>query len=87
MERERGVVGGGHLPGQADDGQAVGPVGGDLKLHYMVVGVDDGLEIVAGLAVLAEDKDAVWDAVGEFRLLGVKVVQITAFIAARSSFI
>ena len=77
VEGERGVVGGGHLPGQADDGQAVGPVGGDLKLHYMVVGVDDGLEIVAGLAVLAEDEDAVWDAVGEFRLLGVKVVQGT----------
>ena len=35
-------------PGQADDGQAVGPVGGDLELHHVVVGVDDGPNVVAG---------------------------------------
>ena len=61
--------------GQADDGQAVGAVGGDLKLHHVVVQAGHRLDVVAGLAVLVEDKDAVGDAVGELPLLGVEVGQ------------
>ena len=76
VEAQGLVEGGGRLPGQADDAEAVGPVGGDLKLHHMVVGVDDGLDVVAGLhTLLLEDEDAVGDAVGELRLLGVQVLQ------------
>ena len=41
----------------------------------MVVGVDNGLDVVPGLAVLAEDEDPVRDAVGELRLLGPQVGQ------------
>ena len=69
------MEGGGGLPGQTDDAKAVGPVGGDLKFHDMVVGVDDGLDVIAGLAVLVEDEDTVVDAVGEFALLRVEVRQ------------
>ena len=66
--------GGAGLPGKADDAEAVGAVGGDLKLHHVVVETQDGGDVVAGLgAVLVEDEDAVRDAVGELRLLGVKV--------------
>ena len=64
-----------HLPGKADDAEAVGPVGGDFKLHHMVVRPDDGLDIVAGFAVLVEDKNAVGDAVGELLLLCAEVRQ------------
>ena len=49
VEGEGDVKGGGHLPGQTDDGEAVGPVGSDLELHHVVVGVDDGLDVVTGL--------------------------------------
>ena len=76
MEGEGDVKGGGHLPGQADDGEAVGPVGGDFELHHVVVGVDDGLDVVTGFhALLVEDEDAVGDAVGELRLLRPEVRQ------------
>ena len=69
------IKGGRHLPGQTDDGQAIGPVGGDLELHHMVVGVDHRLDVVAGLAVLVENEDAIGDAVWELRLLGMEVIQ------------
>ena len=75
MEAAGLIKGDGHLPGQADDAEAVGPVGSDFKLHHMVVRADDGLNIVPGLAVLVEDKDAVGDAVGELLLLRVEVRQ------------
>ena len=75
VEPERLVEGDGGLPGQADDAEAVGPVGGDLKLHNMVVRADDGLHVVAGPAILVHDKDAVGDAVGELPLLRVEVRQ------------
>ena len=66
--------GGAGLPGKADDAEAVGPVGGDLKLHHVVVEAQDGGDVVAGLGpVLVEDEDAVRDAVRELRLLGVEV--------------
>ena len=67
--------GGGGLPGQTNDGQAVGAVGGDLKLHHMVVQTSHRLDVVPGLAVLTQDEDAVGDAVGELPLLGVEVGQ------------
>ena len=75
MEAQGDVIGGGGLPGQADDGEAVRAVGGDLKLHHMVIQAHHRLQVVPGLAVLVEDKDAVGDAVGELRLLGVEVGQ------------
>ena len=76
MEPQGRAEGGGRLPSQADDGQAVRPVGGDLELHHVVIGVDDGPDVVAGFhALLPEDKDAVGDTVGELPLLCVKVRQ------------
>ena len=75
VEGEGLVKGSRRLPGQADDGQAVRAVGGDLELHHMVVQADDGLDVVSGPAVLLEDEDAVGDAVGELLLLGVEVGQ------------
>ena len=75
MQAQFLAKGSGGLTGQADDGQAVGAVGGDLKLHHVVVQAGHRLDVVAGLAVLVEDKDAVGDAVGELPLLGVEVGQ------------
>ena len=69
------VKGGGGLPGQADDGQAVGPVGGDLKLHHVVIQTRYRPDVVPGPAVLPEDEDAVRDAVGELPLLRAEVRQ------------
>ena len=72
------IIGGGHLPGQTDDGKAVGTVGGDFKLHHMVVCANDGLDVVAGGNILLpQHKNAVGDAVRELRLLGVEVRQGT----------
>ena len=67
--------GGAGLPCKADDGQAVGPVGGDLKFHHMIVRTDDHSYIVAGLYVLVQHEDAVGDAVGELPLLRVEILQ------------
>ena len=71
VEGEGPVEGGGGLTGQADDAQAVGPVGGDLELHDVVVQAQQGGDVVAGLGVLSgqvgvalEDEDAVHHAVG-----------------------
>src|SRR5699024_9073654 len=64
VEGEGGVKSSGGLPGQTDDRETVGPVGGDFKLHHMVVQTDDRLDVVAGLAVLVQHKNAVGDAVG-----------------------
>ena len=76
MEGERDVVSGRRLPGQADDAETVRAVGGDLKLHHVVVGADNGLDVIAGLyTLLLEDEDAVGDAVGKLGLLGVEVLQ------------
>ena len=51
MEGEGGAEGGGRLPRQTDDGEAVGTVGGDLKLHHVVVIADGRPKIVAGAEV------------------------------------
>ena len=76
VEAQGGVEGGGSLPRQTDDAEAVWTVGGDLKLHHVVVGIDDGPDIVSGTdALLLEDKDAVRDAVGELPLFGAEVRQ------------
>ena len=69
------VKGGAGLPGQADNGQAVRPVGGDLKFHHMIVRADDHSHIVAGLHILVQHEDAVGDAVGELLLLRVEILQ------------
>ena len=69
------VEGGRRLTGQANHAEAVGPVGGDLKFHHVVVQAGDFLDVVPRLAVLQQDKDAVGDAVGELLLLGVEVGQ------------
>ena len=67
--------GGAGLPCKTNDGQAVGPVGGDLKFHHMIVRADDHSHIVAGLHVLVQHEDAVGDAVGELFLLRVEILQ------------
>ena len=77
MELQLLAEGDRHFPRQTDHAQAVRPVGGDLILHHMVVPAQELCHIVAGLAVLVEDQDAVLDAVGEFLLLGVEVCQGT----------
>ena len=67
----RGVVvhgqgeGGGSLPGQADDGVAVRPVVGDLKLHHRIVVANDGVDVIARLAVLLQNPNAVFLGVGK----------------------
>ena len=66
--------GDGGLTGKADDAQTVGAVGGDLKLHHMVVQTQNRGDVVAWLcALFVEDEDAVLNAVGELLLLGVNV--------------
>ena len=76
MEPQGQVEGGGDLPGQTDDAEAVRPVGGDFELHHVVVRADDGADVVPGLdALLVEDEDAVGNAVGELLLLRVEVRQ------------
>ena len=59
------VEGDGGLAGQADDGEAVRAVRGDLELHDVVVAADDGDDVVAGLAVFLKDEEAVLIGVGE----------------------
>ena len=76
VQCQRLLEGCGGLPGQTDHGQAVRAVGGDLKLHHMVVHADDGLDVVAGGDVLfVQNENAVGNAVGELLLLGVQVGQ------------
>ena len=66
--------GDGGLAGQADHGQAVGAVRGDLELHHVVVLADDGSDVLAGgEAFFVQDEDAVLQAVGELLLLRVQV--------------
>lgn len=59
------VEGDGGLAGQADDGEAVRAVRGDLELHDVVVAADDGDDVVAGLAIFLKDEEAVLIGVGE----------------------
>ena len=73
VQLQGAAKGGAGLPGKADDGQAVRPVGGDLKFHHMIVRADDLGHIVAGLYVLVQHEDAVGDAVGELLLLRVEI--------------
>ena len=67
--------GGAGLPCKADNGQAVRPVGGDLKFHHMIVRADDLGHVVAGLYILVQHEDTVGDAVGELLLLRVEILQ------------
>ena len=73
VELQRLAEGDGRFSGQTDDGQTVGTVGGDLKFHHVVIQTQQGGDVIAGLAVLVEDEDAVVDAVGEFLGLCVEV--------------
>ena len=57
--------GGGSFPGKTYDGVAVGTVVGDFKFHHRVVVADDLVDVVAGLAVLLDNPDAVLNGVGE----------------------
>ena len=60
---------GGGFSCQADDGVAVGTVIGDFKIHHSVVVADDGVDIVAGLAVFViQNPDAVGIGVGQIIL-------------------
>ena len=69
VELQRLMEGGGCLPGQADDGEAVRAVGGNLKLHTGVVqadGLADGFAQGQVTAVfLSEDENAVLHRRGE----------------------
>ena len=48
------------LPGQSDDGIAVGPVVGDFKIHHGIVVADDGVDVIAGLTGIGlQNPDAV----------------------------
>ena len=75
MQLQGTAEGGAGLPCEADNGQAVRPVGGDLKLHHVVVGADDLGHVVAGLYILVQHEDTVGDAVGELLLLRVEILQ------------
>ena len=55
----------GGLAGQADDGEAVRAVRGYLELDNVVVAAYDGDDVVAGLAGLLDDEEAVLIGVGE----------------------
>ena len=59
------VESGSGLAGQTEDGIAVRAVVRDLKVHNGVVAADDGVDVVAGLAVLLQDPDAVLNGIGE----------------------
>ena len=59
------VKGGGGLPSQADDGVAIGTVVGDFKIHHGVVISNDGIDVIAGLAILFQNPDAILDGIGE----------------------
>ena len=67
LDIERQVEGGGGLSCKADDREAVGAVGGYLELNGGVVEADRLSDVLAHclVAVIAEDKDAVLDSVGE----------------------
>ena len=53
------------LAREADDGEAVGAVRGYLELDHVVVSAYHGADVVAGLAGLLKDEQAVLNGVGE----------------------
>ena len=65
MEVERLVEGGRRLAGKTDDRQAVRAVRGDLKLDGGVVAAQRRGDVLADLAVLLDEEDAVLDGVRE----------------------
>ena len=71
------IKGSSTLASQTDDGQAVGTVVQDIKVKGDFVQAQNGSDVVAGLAVLVQDKNTVVDAVGELSLLSVQVSQST----------
>ena len=74
VQLELFVKGDGGLARKADHAQAVGTVRGDLKLDHVVVQAEQYAHIVAGLAVLVQDEDAVGDAVGKLLLFRVQIL-------------
>ena len=50
---------GGHLPGDAQDGLAVGAVGGDGDVKDGIIQTDDGADVRAGDGVLRQDQQAI----------------------------
>ena len=72
------------LAGKADDGKAVGAVRRDLKLDDRIIEAEDVRHVEARLGVLlAQDEDAVGDAVRELLLLGVQVFERADRVALR----
>ena len=65
VQLQRLPEGHGRLAGEADNGEAVGAVRGYLELDDVVVAAYDGDNLVAGLAGLLEDEEAVFIGVGE----------------------
>ena len=65
----------GGLTRETDNAQAVRAVRGYLKFHDVVVAAENNGHIVAGLAILVENEDAVGNAVRELLLLCAEIVQ------------
>ena len=58
--------GSGSLPGQADNGIAVGAVVGDFKVYHGIVVADDFIDVVTGLTgVRLQNPDAVGKDAGQ----------------------
>ena len=76
MQLERTVERRARFAGKADDRKAVGAVGRDLELDDGIIEAEDVRHVETRLGVLlAQDENAVGDAVGEFLLLGVQVLE------------
>ena len=75
VELELLAEGDGSLTGKTDHAEAVGAVGSDLKFHNVIIIADYSADIVAGLAILTEDKNTVGNAVGELLLLCVQILK------------
>ena len=74
VEAQLRVESGGSFPGQADDAETVGTIGGDLKFHHMVVKSHGGADILshseAGqLRVVGKNPDTILVGGGEIPLL------------------
>ena len=84
MQLERTVERRARFAGKADDRKAVGAVGRDLELDDGIIEAEDVRHVETRLGVLlAQDENAVGDAVGEFLLLGVQVLERADRVALR----
>ena len=61
----RGLECGGGFSCQTDDGITVRTVIGDFKINNSIIVANDGIDIIAGLAVFFNDPDSVFDCIGE----------------------